>query len=208
MADHDLPYYERPDLTPFLVHLTKNTRAEDDYSAYRNLVSILQSGKVWGSNRRKGYVRGPHPAACFMDIPFSSLKYVLNDANCDAENPRYEPYGVVITKKYAYEHGCRPVLYLSRQEISDLAVPEAELWRVVRLEGADGHSVNWAHEREWRCKGDFRLPTEPVAVLVETASIAKKLQEKLQKSGRSYKSVPKSVIPITILCQGLPYLTL
>jgi hypothetical protein len=25
----DLPFYERPDLTPYLVHLTKNTKQED-----------------------------------------------------------------------------------------------------------------------------------------------------------------------------------
>jgi hypothetical protein len=30
----DLPFFERPDLSPYLVHLTKNTRVDDDYSAY------------------------------------------------------------------------------------------------------------------------------------------------------------------------------
>ena len=191
-----------------MLHLTKNTRTEDEFSAYDNLVNILFRGVVWGSNKRKGFVKGPHPAACFMDIPFASLKYIINDANCADENPRYEPYGVVVTKRYAYDHGCRPVLYLSNQEIEDLAIPESELWRVVRLEGVDGKRVNWAHEREWRCKGDLQLPSELIAVLVETPTIARRLQEKVQKSGHRYKSVPKSIIPVTVLCQGLPYLTL
>ena len=72
----------------------------------------------------------------------------------------------------------------------------------------DGRSVNWAHEREWRCKGDFRLPTEPIAVLVETPTIARRLQDKLHKSGHRFKSVPKSIIPVIVVGQGLPYLTL
>lgn len=30
ISDH-LPYVERPDLSPFLIHLTKNTRTDDDF---------------------------------------------------------------------------------------------------------------------------------------------------------------------------------
>ena len=30
----DLPFYDRPDLTPYLVHLTKNSKKEDGFSAF------------------------------------------------------------------------------------------------------------------------------------------------------------------------------
>jgi hypothetical protein len=86
----DLPFFERPDLTPFLVHLTKNTKAEDDYSAFNNLVNILKTGEIWGSDTKKGFIKGPSPAACFMDIPFYALKYVLNEENSD---PNATPVG-------------------------------------------------------------------------------------------------------------------
>jgi hypothetical protein len=175
----DLPFYERPDLTPYLIHLTKNTKSEDRFSAFDNLVNILRSGRILGSSKEKGFIKGPNPAACFMDVPFWSLKYILNDKNCDSKKPRYEPYGVMITKKYAYQHGCRPVLYLSNQEMTDLRIPEGEKWRVVRFDGADGKSVNWVHEREWRCKGDFHLPDDLIAVLVENIEEAERLHEKL-----------------------------
>src|SRR5437773_8569908 len=128
----DLPFYERPDLTPYLVHLTKNTKQEDHFSAFENLVNILQEGKVRGSKSNKGFIKGPNRAACFMDVPFAALKYVLNPRDSNPENPRYEPYGIVVTKKYAYRHGCRPVLYLSDKETKDLGIPRDELWRVVR----------------------------------------------------------------------------
>jgi hypothetical protein len=77
----DLPFFERPDLSPYLVHLTKNTRADDDYSAHNNLVSILMSGKIFGSEKKKGFIKGPNSATCFMDVPFYSLKYILNGEN-------------------------------------------------------------------------------------------------------------------------------
>lgn len=102
-AFEDLPFYERPDLTPYLIHLTKNTKKEDGYSAYDNLISILERGKIWGSSRESGFIKGPNKAVCFMDVPFVSLKYVLNKDNTDPSRPRYEPFGVFITKKFAYK---------------------------------------------------------------------------------------------------------
>jgi hypothetical protein len=49
----DLPFFERPDLTPYLIHLTKNAKASDEYSVFHNLVSILQTGRIWGSDKKK-----------------------------------------------------------------------------------------------------------------------------------------------------------
>ena len=101
----DLPFEERPDLTPYLIHLTKNTRAEDEFSALDNLISILQSGQIWPSTRRKGFIKGPNGAVCFMDVPFYALKYVLNASNSNPNRPRYEPYGIFVKKTTAYRKG-------------------------------------------------------------------------------------------------------
>ena len=46
----ELPFNARPDLSPYLIHLTKNTKREDQYSAFDNLVSILKLGKIFGSD--------------------------------------------------------------------------------------------------------------------------------------------------------------
>lgn len=115
-----LPFTARPDLTPYLLHLTKNTKPADDYSAYENLVSILQRGEIWGSSSKESFIKGKRKATCLMDVPFGSLKYVLTPENSDPQKPRYEPYGVAITKRYAYGKGCRPVLYLSNVEVREL----------------------------------------------------------------------------------------
>lgn len=201
----ELVFYKRPDLTPFLIHLTKNTSSVDDYSAYDNLVSILRTGDIWGSDTEKGFIKGPNNAACFMDVPFSALKFILDKHNADPQNPRYEPYGVVVSKKYAYANGCRPVLYLSNEEHQRIGIPGDELWRVVRFEPSASGMISWIHEREWRCKGTFSLPKNPYAVLVRTPKEAAALSKSLLEEG-DFKSVPQSVLPLQIMCQGLPYL--
>jgi hypothetical protein len=54
----DLPFYDRPDLTPYLIHLTKNTKEADGFSAFDNLVSILKTGRISGSSPGKGFIKG------------------------------------------------------------------------------------------------------------------------------------------------------
>lgn len=201
----ELPFYDRPDLTPYLVHLTKNTKRHDDFSALDNLISILQTGEIWGSGR-SGYIKGPNKAACFMDVPFLALKYILTKTNTNEDDPRYEPFGVFVTKKHAYQKGCRPVLYLSNNEVEALKIPKQELWRVVRYEVSKTLSVNWLHEREWRCKDSFQLPARPVGVLVKDLTAAAQLEQRIKDEPSQFKVKPKCIVPLTVVCQGLPRL--
>lgn len=200
-----LPFSVRPDLTPYLLHLTKNTNSEDEYSAFDNLVSILQTGKIWGSGKKKGFIKGPNKATCFMDVPFSSLKYVLTPENCNPQSPRYEPYGLVLNKKSAYKRGCRPVLYLADDEMNMLGIPDEEKWRVVRFECRNNDDwISFVHEREWRHKGSFKLPRTVDAVLVKDTVQAVELRKRIERSDEEFKCVPHSIIPLEVLCQGLP----
>ena len=199
----DLPYNKRPDLTPYLLHLTKNSKEDDDLSAYQNLVSILKTGRVFGSDTKKGFIIGPNEAACFMDVPFSSLKYVLTPENTDPWKPRYEPLGVAVTKGYAYDKGCRPVLYLSKAETKALGIPKEELWRVVRHEKNLQGWISWVHEREWRCKNEFKLPKTIHAAIVRDTREARMLREQLNDEPKKFKCVPSSILPASVICQGL-----
>ncbi|WP_316159392.1 hypothetical protein [Bradyrhizobium sp. SZCCHNRI3042] len=202
-AFDDLPFNQRPDLTPYLIHLTKNTESQNDRTAYDNLESILESGTIRGSRPSQGMIKGNHRAACFMDVPFASLKYVLTPENTDRQKPRYEPYGIALTKRFAYGAGCRPVLYLSNAELDELSIPRAELWRVVRFESQKDRWISWVHEREWRCKGSFDLPSKIQMAFVRTTREAEKLTEDLVKYPRDFACRPRAVIPLTVMCQGL-----
>ena len=64
------PLFERPDLTPYLIHLTKRSK---DKTAFENLLNILREGQINGSGN-SGYVKGKNIAACFIDMPFQALK--------------------------------------------------------------------------------------------------------------------------------------
>ena len=199
----DLPFDKRPDLSPYISHMTKSL---DNYSAFDNLVNILKEGKIWASDKTRGFIKGQNEATCFMDVPLSSLKYILNTENSDPNNPRYEPFGIMITKKTAYNKGCKPVLYLSNYECRKLKIPRGELWRVVRLDVDGDKWINWMHEREWRCKYDFKLLKEPIAVLVKNSTDVKRLREKIEDNPRDFKANPKNILPLTVICEGLPYL--
>ena len=198
----DLPFNKRPDLSPYLIHLTKNTKPKDDHSAYENLVHILQTGRIWGSGKA-GYIRGGKKAACFMDVPFASLKYVLTPENTKRSEPRYEPYGIVVGKAPGYKRGLRPVLYLSDDEVRQLGIPKAEQWRVVRLEKHDDGWVNWAHEREWRCEGAYKLRATVPAVIVRNLAAAKRLRDRLAAEPDEFKCIPDAILPASMICQGL-----
>ena len=78
----DLPFNERPDLSPYLIHLTKD---------FESLKLILKKSKVKSNN---AYIKGNYNVVCFMDIPFYSLKYVIKKENKD----RYGAYGIIVTK--------------------------------------------------------------------------------------------------------------
>jgi hypothetical protein len=198
----DLPFDKRPDLTPYLVHLTRNTEDEDDSSAFDNLVKILKEGVIRGSTG-DGFIKGPTPATCLMDVPFASLKYIFGDKNKSKKGPRYEPFGIFVSKKYGYKMGCRPVLYLSDEELNLLKIPEKETWRVVRFEVGKEGWISWLHEREWRCRKDLKLPSTPYGVLVRRASDAQRLSKMMHKSPDKFAVKPRSIIPLEVICQGL-----
>lgn len=197
----DLPNNVRPDLTPYLIHLTKE---HSDSSALENLASILKDGVIRGTHR----LLGKREAACFIDVPFIALKYICSQHN----QGRYEPYGLIVEKTTAYEKGARPVLYLSKHERQMLGITEEktpdELWRLVTLQGSNrkgAWDVNWMHEREWRSPDEFKLPPMILAVLVRTSEEASRLSRKIAKNPHLYRCRPRSVIPLNVICQGLVY---
>lgn len=193
-----LPFYSRPDLTPYLIHLTRASIKEGKkISSFEVLISILQSGELYGSGK-EGYIKGSQKATCFMDIPFSALKYTLTADN----RTRYEPYGIFYKKDIAYSDGCRPVIYLSDAETAKLNIPDDELWRIVRFEPGGNGWISWLHEREWRCPGNLKLKNG-LGVFVKTPGEVLKLREMI--ANKQLNIIPSAIMPLDVLCQGLEY---
>ncbi|MGO9060986.1 MAG: hypothetical protein ACLQU2_26930 [Candidatus Binataceae bacterium] len=150
--------------------LTHFTRASHPSAAIDNLVGILTAGIVRASTRM---IRTKRPVVCFFDAPFEHLARVL-----DRSSPRrYEPFGIAVSKRYAFEMGARPVIYLPWQEAVAL-LPRDELWRVVRLDMGRQPAIDWTFEREWRLAGDLGLAAAETVVLVEDWRDADEIYER------------------------------
>ena len=58
-----LPFWDRPDLSPYLIHLTKR---KGENSAFDNLIKILKSGWILGSTTESGFIRGTEVISPFL----------------------------------------------------------------------------------------------------------------------------------------------
>jgi hypothetical protein len=150
--------------------LTHFTRASHPGAAIDNLAGILSAGVIRASTRM---IRTKRPVVCFFDAPFEHLARVLDRRS----RRRYEPFGIAVSKRYAFQMGARPVIYLPWQEAEAL-LPHAELWRVVGLEIDRQPAVDWTFEREWRLAGDLALSAGDTVVLVEDWRDADEIYER------------------------------
>lgn len=62
------------------------------------------------------------------------------------------------------------------------------------------------HEREWRSQGSLKLPKKIVGVLVKDLKTAMKFQDSLKKGQNKFCTLPKTILPLSVVCQGLKYL--
>ncbi len=150
--------------------LTHFTRASHPSAAIDNLVGILTAGVIRASTRM---IRTRRPVVCFFDAPFEHLARVLDRTS----RRRYEPFGIAVNKRYAFELGARPVIYLPWLEAVAL-LPRAELWRVVSLDMDRQPAIDWTFEREWRMAGDLGLAAAETVVLVEDWRDADEIYER------------------------------
>ncbi len=86
--------------------LTHFTRASRAGNALDNLMMILDERSVRGATRM---VRGKRPVVCLFDAPLGELRRLLDRHN----RRRYEPFGIAVNKRYAFQMGARPVIYLT-----------------------------------------------------------------------------------------------
>lgn len=151
----------RDDLSDRLIHLTRGngTDAEKNREeAVNNLESILQSGALKGGD---GFIKGKYRCVCFSEAPVSKLPYIM--ANAPAHKFKYEPYGVMVDKRWFYKQGGRPVIYGSEDEFERL--PEDMKHRHVQLRLDAPYDIDFTWEREWRLKTDA-LALDPARVTV------------------------------------------
>jgi hypothetical protein len=171
----------RRDVGDLLFHFTRNIEPKRvsmsfadghslhmDGSASSVLRKILYEEKLMGTSRwtyRENTI-------CFTEAPiqeFNSVFSLVSIASSLAERPRYEPYGVAVSKKWLFEKGGRPVIYDHSDAFSQY--PESLRYRFVPYDPANGVDFTW--EREWRIRAnELQLDPKNMLVIVPTSEEA------------------------------------
>jgi len=155
----------------FVVVKTRGGELSMLSSAYSVLNKILYEESLRGSSK---WTYGKN-CICFTEAPiieFNSI-FALNEiASSIKERPRYEPFGIAVSKSWLYKKGGRPVIYDHPDNISLL--PDNLKYRFVPYDPVNGIDYTW--EREWRLNVDYlKLDPKHTLVVVPTSKDAFKI---------------------------------
>ena len=127
-------------------------------SSLQSLQRILEYQRLVATSHLK---QGSTPTISFTQRPLSEL---LSARTFEAHLARWdwEPYGIMINRDWLAAAGCRPVIYLQREEYKRVH-PEDMLFtqpyeesNAINRKGRD-----WRVEQEWRLPRDLRLHQVP-----------------------------------------------
>lgn len=165
----------RDDLSNKLVHLTKGTGDDPEKhrgEALRSFGKIIKSKTIKGGT---GFIKGGHTCVCFSEAPISKLSYII--ANETDKNFKYQPYGVMVDKRWLYQKGGRPVIYGPDPDYRLL--PDEMKYRHVRFYLSEKTTIDHSAEREWRIKtSDLQITPKEVTLIVPDRNIKSYLEEK------------------------------
>ncbi|RYY73302.1 MAG: hypothetical protein EOO52_18010 [Gammaproteobacteria bacterium] len=151
----------RDDVSNKLVHLTKGI-GEDPKKHREEAFRILE--KILGEKTLKGgtgFIRGGHRCVCFSEAPITKLSHILATKE-NNRNFKYQPYGIMVEKKWLYQKNGRPVIYGPSDDYELL--PDAMKHRHVCF-SLEKQEVDYTWEREWRVKTE-ELTIEPADVTI------------------------------------------
>ena len=156
----------RLDISPYLVHFT---RGETYEAAFERLTAILTQRKLFGTARN---IRGGYRCVCFSEAPLGTLAGGLVNERYYSS---YSPFGLLVSKRWLFGLGGRPVIYQTEEEYH--ALPPSHRWRHVRYDIREGkENIDFTWEREWRILIDCLEVNPGVAyVIVPSSEWAKRL---------------------------------
>lgn len=99
----------RSDISPVLIHFTSG---EDEDDAFVRLRKIIAERRLIAGSHR---IKGAYNCVCFSEAPLTSLKSgLVNEANYS----NYSPFGIIVSKKWLFDQGGRPVIYQPKKNIT------------------------------------------------------------------------------------------
>ncbi|RLD28064.1 MAG: hypothetical protein DRI75_07945 [Bacteroidetes bacterium] len=155
----------RTDISNNLVHFTKGIDSE---GAFKNLWSIISNEIIYGSDN---LIKGKHKCVCFSEAPIDLIKSGL--VNMDNFS-RYSPFGILVSKKWLFSKGGRPVIYQPEKQYSDLF--DKNKWRHVTYNPILKPPIDFTWEREWRIQtNELEIDSENYAIIVPDSDSANNL---------------------------------
>lgn len=180
----------RRDISSQLVHLTKST---EKLKAINILEKIITEEKLIGG---KGFIKSHDQCICFSETPLNEVANLLKANKITIQNgmrPRYEPYGVVVPKKWVWDQGARPVIYQPDLEYDIL--PEELKYRHVRYELESDIDFTW--EREWRLKVNelILLPENTIFIVPTSEEVIYLKREYFSHMAMAVSSLGEDALP-------------
>ncbi len=201
----------RSDLSTFLVHLTRSVGGK---TGKQRLASIVR-GRTIEAVTPFGHAVSPLQATdwsldgqkcvCFTETPLEHISLLTQEI--EGRQIKFEPYGIIITKKQARKLGVNPVWYLDitpghdwltkpLNELIQRAVAEKNefdpvftLTPYVEQFGLGaGIPKDFSWEREWRVRRAFPLPDKYVLICPEAEH--DQFRNVLEREGKALSDVP------------------
>ncbi len=146
----------RADLSNDLIHWIRGASDDEAFDTMRRIV--LEQRLLGGT----GHIKGEYTCVCFTEAPQGTFHKVVG---------RYRPFGIRVSKRWAYAQSGRPVVYQTDAEFHQL--PESHKWRHVRYEPNAEPPIDFSWEREWRIQADeLYLPPGQARIVVPHESWA------------------------------------
>lgn len=201
----------RSDLSTFLVHLTRTVGGQ---SAKQRLASIVRGrfivpvspfGHAVARLQASGWPLDSQRCVCFTETPLEHMSLLTEEI--EGRQVKFEPYGIIITKKQARRLGVNPVWYLDitpghdwltkpLNGLIDRAIseknPRDPVFRltpfVEQFGLGAGIPKDFSWEREWRVTRSFQLPAKYMMLCPQSEHA--EFQDILQGVGTEPSNVP------------------
>jgi len=150
----------RHDISSHLIHFTRGDSCDE---AFERLKTIIAERRLYGTATN---IRGGYRCVCFSEAPLASLDGGLVNERYYSS---YSLFGVLVSKRWLFELGGRPVIYETEEEYQSL--PPSHKWRHVRYDIREGkENIDFTWEREWRVRSDCLEISPGVASVVVPSS--------------------------------------
>lgn len=199
----------REDVSRFIVHLTRNDRADwakGGGTARDNFLAILKSQSIWALRPHCVYnrkldvidekIKKKFNVACFTEIPLNQLHLLARDI--PGRSVKLEPYGFCFTKEFIVRSGGQPAIYINSYDgqmrlrecvdkLFEEAVSKDSLespeWRILPFINAMHEKYDFSWEREWRTSTNLKFKLSDLVCVVIPSGGDDHIQEACTKAG-------------------------